>query len=302
MSNRYIKLARKFFESEEWIAPRKFSEAEAWLDMVQLASFADHEITLSNGSSITLYRGEFYYTMRQLAKRWGWSLGGVQRYFIKLSEGANPRIERIRRDTRFDTPSDTQVDTEIIVVRLCNYNSYNDALSSSDTPSDTPSDTGFDTLKNKGILRIKGYNNTHTHYTELKDLFLRACLRVHESAEACEGACKVCEEMLLYCGQDAEALAEHKALCQRDTLFYAMVEMYRCYPTLQQLFRKPLLPQQMRELMRMYDIADIWRIIEAIDNKRERIKGASLFQTIKQWATTDIVIANRRREQLQQYS
>ena len=100
MSNRYIKIARKFFESEEWTAPRKFSEQEAWLDMVQLACFADHELTLSNGGIITLYRGEFYYTMRQLAKRWGWSLGGVQRYFARLSEGDNPRIERIVRDKK----------------------------------------------------------------------------------------------------------------------------------------------------------------------------------------------------------
>ena len=86
MSNRYIPYARKFFESEEWTAPRKFSEQEAWLDMVFLASFADHDITLSNGSSITLYRGEFYYTMRQLAKRWGWSLASVQRYFARLAD------------------------------------------------------------------------------------------------------------------------------------------------------------------------------------------------------------------------
>lgn len=297
MSNRYIKLARKFFESEEWIAPRKFSEAEAWLDMVQLASFADHEITLSNGSTITLYRGEFYYTMRQLAKRWGWSLGGVQRYFIKLSEGANPRIERIRRDTRFDTPSDTQVDTEVIVVRLCNYNSYNDALSSSDTPSDTPSDTGFDTLKNKGILRIKGYNNTHTHYTELKDLFVRACWRVHESAEACEEACRTHEEICLLCQHDAQALAEHKALCQRDKLYNVMFSFYRYYSTLQCSFPKPLLPSQMQELLRSYDLSDVWRIMEAIDNKRESVKGNSLFKTVKQWATTDIVIAQRKRHQ-----
>ena len=297
MSNRYIKIARKFFESEEWTASRKFSEQEAWLDMVQLACFADHELRLSNGGNITLYRGEFYYTMRQLAKRWGWSLGAVQRYFARLSEGDNPRIERIVRDTRFDTPSDTPSDTGVIVVRLCNYNSYNDASSLSDTPSDTASDTSFDTLKNKGILRIKGDKNTHTHYSLLKDYFVRASTRAHESAEACDEACRACEEMLLYCGKDAEALVEHKTICQRDTLYYAMVELYRCYPSLQRSFRKPLLPSQMRELMRMYDIADLWRIIEAIDNKRERIKGASLFQTIKQWATTDIVLDKRRQEQ-----
>lgn len=301
MSNRYIPYARKFFESEEWTAPRKFSEQEAWLDMVFLASFADHDITLSNGSSITLYRGEFYYTMRHLAKRWGWSLAGVQRYFARLAEGANPRIERIRRNTCFDTSSDKKNDTEIIVVRLCNYASYNSVQSISDTPSDTPSDTGFETLNNKGYNN-KGDKNTHTQYIELKDLFVRACTHAHESAEVCKQACKACEEMLLYCGHDAEALAQHKEWCKRDKLYYAMVEMYRCYSTLQLSFRKPLLPQQMRELMRMYDIADIWRIIEAIDNKRERIKGASLFQTIRQWATTDIVLDNRRRDKLQAYS
>ena len=296
MSNRYIKIARKFFESEEWTAPRKFSEQEAWLDMVFLACFADHELRLSNGGSITLYRGEFYYTMRQLAKRWGWSLGAVQRYFARLAEGNNPRIERIVRDTRFDTPSDTPSDTGVIVVRLCNYNSYNDASSLSDTPSDTASDTSFDTLKNKGILRIKGDKNTHTHYSLLKDLFVRASTRAHESADMCDEACRACEEMLLYCGHDAEAMAEHKVWLT-NKLHYAMVELYRCYPSLQRSFRKPLLPSQMSELMRMYDIADIWRIIEAIDNKRERIKGASLFQTIKQWATTDIVLDKRRQEQ-----
>lgn len=302
MSKRYIKIARKFFESDEWTAPRKFSEPEAWLDMVQLASFADHEITLSNGACLPLYRGEFYYTMRQLAKRWGWSLGAVQRYFARLAESSNPRIERIVRDTRFDTPSDTPSDTGVVVVKLCNYDSYNDPLSISDTPSDTPSDTGFDTLKNKGILRIKGDNNTHTHYSELKDYFVHACNRAHESAQMCEQACKACEELLLYCGHDAEALAEHKEWLNRHPINSAMVQLYLCYPTLQQHFRKPLLPKQLHELMRMYDIADIWRIIEAIDNKRDRIKGASLFQTIKQWATTDIVLAQRRREQLNQYS
>lgn len=301
MSKRYIKIARKFFESDEWTAPRKFSEAEAWLDMVQLASFADHEITLSNGAYLPLYRGEFYYTMRQLAKRWGWSLGAVQRYFARLAESTNPRIERIVRDTRFDTPSDTPSDTGVIVVKLCNYDSYNDPLSISDTPSDTPSDTGFDTLKNKGSIRIKGDKNTHTHYSQVKDYFVRMCSRAHESADMCDEACKACEEMLLMCGQDAEAMAEHKVWLT-NPLHRAMVELYRCYPTLQRHFRKPLLPQQMMELMRMYDIADIWRIIEAIDNKRERIKGASLFQTIKQWATTDIVLDKRRREQHQQYS
>lgn len=301
MSKRYIPYARKFFESEEWTRPRVFSEQEVWLDMVFLACYADHDIDLGKEGVLTLYRGEFYYSQRFLAKRWGWPVARVNRHLARLAEGANPRIERIPRETHFETLSETQVETQITVVRLCNYDSYNGDLFKSETPTETLSETPTETKKKQGVLRNKGVKNTHTHYSQVKDYFVRMCTRAHVSAEACDEACKACEKMLLLCGQDAEALAEHKVWLS-NPLHAAMVEIYRCYPSLQRHFRKPLLPSQMQQLMRMYDISDIWRIIEAIDNKRERIKGASLFQTIKQWATTDIVLANRRREQLQQYS
>ena len=296
MSKRFVKIARKFFESDEWTAQRTFSEAEAWLDMIFLACYTEHDIDLGKDGILTLQRGEFYYTQRQLAKRWGWPLSRVNRYLARLAEGDKPRIEKIMRETQNETHFETQGETQIAVVRLCNYDSYNKADSKSETHIETHFETQNETLNKKGYNK-KGDKNTHTHYTELKDLFVHACKHAHESAEMCEQACKACEEMLLFCGQDAEAMAEHKVWLT-NPLHVAMVQLYRCYPTLQQHFRKPLLPQQMHELMRMYDIADIWRIIEAIDNKRDRIKGASLFQTIKQWATTDIVLAQRRREQI----
>jgi hypothetical protein len=77
-----------------------------------------------------------------------------------------------------------------------------------------------------------------------------------------------------------------------------MLDLYRYYHGLQRSFRKPLHPQQMQDLLRKYDLADIWRIIEAIDCKREQVKSTSLYQTIKSWAATDMVLAQRRREQL----
>lgn len=297
MSNRYIKVARKFFESDEWLTPRTFSEQEAWLDMIFLACYANHEIDLGKDGILHLQRGEFYYTQRQLAKRWGWSPTKVNRYLARLAEGDNPRIEKIMRETQNETQVETQVETQIIVVRLCNYASYNRASSESETHSETRSETQNETLNKKGYNN-KGVKNTHTHYIELKDLFVRACWRAHESAEACRDACKTHEEMCLLFQHDPQALADHKVLCQRDKLYHIMFEFYRCYPTLQCSFSKPLIPPQMQQLLRMYEAGDIWRIIEAIDNKREQVKGNSLFQTIKQWATTDIVLANRRREQL----
>lgn len=302
MSKRYIPFARKYFESEEWTKPREFSEQEVWLDMVYLACFADHTVDLGKDGILTLYRGEFYYSQRYLAKRWAWSLTRVNRHLARLAEGPNPRIERIARETHFETPSETQVETHITVVRLCNYNSYNGEKTKSETPTETRSETPTETNNKEGILRNKGVNNTHTHYRVLRDLFVSACWRVCEGAHICDEAFKACEEMLLYTGHDADAMKEYRAECKRDRLFAVMVEFYRCYHELQASFRKPLLPDQMQHLLSKYDIQDIWRIIEAIDNKRERIKGTSLFQTIKQWATTDIVLANRRRAKLQAYS
>ena len=172
--SRFIPYARKYFESEEWQQPRKFSEQEAWLDMIFLASFADHTITLSKGESLTLYRGEFYYTQRQLAKRWGWDVAKVNRYFARLAEGTNPRIQKILRETQNETQSETQVETQITVVRLCNYASYNELNLRSETQSETQSETGNETLNNKGDNN-KGDNNTHTHFKLVKDLFVQAC-------------------------------------------------------------------------------------------------------------------------------
>ena len=302
MSKRYIPYARKFFESEEWTQPRVFSEQEVWLDMVFLACYADHDIDLGKKGILTLHRGEFYYSLSYLAKRWGWSKSKVDRHLARLAEGRNPRIERISRETHFETTSETQAETQIIVVRLCNYNSYNGDIIKSETPTETPTETASETNKKQGVLRNKGVNNTHTHYRVLRDLFVSACWRVYEGAHICDEAFKACEEMLLYTGHDADAMKEYRAECKRDRLFAVMVEFYKCYHELQASFRKPLLPDQMQRLLSKYDIQDIWRIIEAIDNKRERIKGVSLFQTIKQWATTDIVLANRRRDKLQAYS
>lgn len=294
--SRYIKLARKFFESTEWTQERIFSEQEVWLDMIFLACYADHDIDLGKDGILTLHRGEFYYSQRYLAKRWGWPVSRVNRHLARLAEGENPRIERILRETHFETPSETQVETQITVVRLCNYNSYNEGVSKSETPSETPTETPSETNKNKGILRIKGDNNTHTQYSYLKSQFLHASKCAHESAEACAEATEACRAMLQHCATDPEALAEHRQICRSDTLFFAMVELYRCYPNLQQSFPNPLSPSGMRSLLSRYDIEDIWRILEAISNKRDQIRGRSLYLTFRQWATTDIVLANRNKE------
>lgn len=286
MSSGFIPFARKFFESEEWLTPRVFSKAEAWLDMVYLASFADHDIDLGKSGTLTLYRGEFYYTQRQLAKRWGWSLGSVNRHLTRLAEGANPRIELISRGTHFGTQIGTQVETKITVVRLCNYDSYNSSIIESGTHFGTHFGTQIGTLNNKGYNN-KGDNNTHTSYLVLRDLFVQACMR-----EAYADAARTAEEMALLTQADKEAAKEHNTRCRRSPQYNLIFWLWWKHADLQMSFEKPLHPDQAQELLATYKLDDLGFIVESIDNKRHAVHGRSFFHTIKQWAKQDFTIKN----------
>lgn len=300
MSKRYIKIARKLFESPKWAEERVFSEQEACLDLIFLAAFAEREINLGKEGLLLIKRGEIYYPQRQLAKRWGWGLSKLQRHLKKLSEGGWPSIEIIKRGSHFGSASGSDVGSEQTLIKLCNYDSYNGAYEESGSHFGSASESQNESLKNKGNTRIKGDKNTHTQYSLVKDLFVRTAKRANESADMCVQACKACEEMLLLCGADEEANTEHRKICERDIVFRIMVQIYQYYPLLQQSFATPLLPDQVGHLLSRYELADIWRILEAIANKRDCIKhNRSLFSTINQWMSTDIVRANRFQQQHQ---
>lgn len=250
MSKRYIPYARKFFESAEWLAPRTFSEPEAWLDMVFLACYADHAIDLGKGVILPLYRGEFYYSQRFLAKRWGWSVTKVNRYLARLADGENPRIERIPRETLCETPRETN--------------------------------------KKQGILRNKDVNNTHTSYLTLRDLFVSACMR--DTHDAHEQAARTAEEMALLTQHDAEAAQEHHTRCTRCPEYNLIFWLWWKLPDLQMSFERPLTPEEAKDLLTTYQLNDVGFLIESIYNKRHTISGRSLYHTIKQWGRQDFTL------------
>lgn len=79
----YIKIDRSFFESDEWKAPRRYSRAEALLDIQRRAMVYDTE---------GMAKGEVKLTMRKTANAWGWDLKDVWRFIHQLAE--NGRITR----------------------------------------------------------------------------------------------------------------------------------------------------------------------------------------------------------------
>lgn len=67
----FIKLLRRFQNHRFWCLQRKFSKAEAWIDMLFMAYYEPRNIVW-NGQAVRLEPGEFMSSNRILAKRWTW--------------------------------------------------------------------------------------------------------------------------------------------------------------------------------------------------------------------------------------
>ena len=120
MSAGFVTLHRKFFDHWLWDEKREYSKAEAWLDLIKSAAFADHH-RMIRGSLMLVRRGEIVASLRYLGARWGWKKDKVLT-FVRLLESQT----MTRRETR-------QQETIIIV---CNYDSYNNQTD--DSPDSNP--------------------------------------------------------------------------------------------------------------------------------------------------------------------
>ena len=130
MRRGYIKLWRKLQENPLWKKRRRFSRAEAWIDIIAfLARGIDGE---------TEKRGQFCGSDRVLAKRWGWSKTGVRRFKTYLLQ--QNMIEKV--DHQGDRERDRGADHFIV----CNYETYNGTRTDSRTTEET---FGRTTLKGR---------------------------------------------------------------------------------------------------------------------------------------------------------
>lgn len=281
MSKGYIPLWRSVFDTEEWLKKRRFSEFEAWVDMIASAAYTERVVSVDMRTTVTLSRGELYASQRALAKRWGWSVATVNRYLARLASGPSPRVIISKRVTANETPNVTANETPVTIIKLVNYERYNSVVSVTyETQEKTTYETHDETIKNKSII-IKGDNYTTLSYLELKDKFVRACMRNTRDAHTELGAIAQAMASLTY--SDAEAAKEHNAACHRSPEFNIIYWLWWRYADLQQSFEKPLHPQQATELLAMMTIPELADIVEAIYNERNSVKGRSLYHTIKAW-------------------
>ena len=111
MGEGYIALSRKYFEHAFWLEKKEYDRADAWLDLIRRSNYRPNRVVVNN-RFIDLKRGELVASIRYLARQWGWSVNRVQN-FLKL--------------LRLDTMIDTRTDQGITVIKLCNYEHYNNA-------------------------------------------------------------------------------------------------------------------------------------------------------------------------------
>ena len=120
MEKGFIKLSRSFFNNKMWQAARKFSECEAWLDLIQSARFEASPTTSLIGScEVTWNRGQYPASIRFLSKKWGQSERWVRKCLSNFKKEGMITIDNTQG---------------VSVITLVNFDKYN-------TPSDTPFNT-----------------------------------------------------------------------------------------------------------------------------------------------------------------
>lgn len=123
----YIRISRKMFGGEDlfWAERRVFSRAEAWIDLIGMASWRDRTVMLK-GIAVQLARGELIASERFLCERWDWSRGRVRRFLELLAE-----LERI------STRNDHAASHLAAILIISKYETYQSSRATDDTSDRT---------------------------------------------------------------------------------------------------------------------------------------------------------------------
>jgi len=128
--NGYLPIGRSIFANPLWTQEREFSDFEAWFDMIGTARFgkSEVEVVIRGVGVLKLQRGELVGSVRYLAKRWNWGEKKV-RVFLK----------RLTAMKMIETHQRAHVGAQsITVIKLLNYETYNDVDNYKVTPKGTP--------------------------------------------------------------------------------------------------------------------------------------------------------------------
>lgn len=113
-------------------AQEKFTEREAWIWLIENASFEPHKRRYKN-RIIEVNRGQVPASLRILSEQFQWSVNRIQRFLNLLEQ---------------DGMISKKTDTGFLIITICNYEKYQDKKKKTDTVADTQVDTLADTEAN----------------------------------------------------------------------------------------------------------------------------------------------------------
>lgn len=134
----YIKLHRQIQDCWIWDTG-KFDKRSAWIDLLMLANHKDKKIVF-NGSYINIKKGQYLTSIRNLAKRWGWSVSTVSEFLTLLEEDLMIKKESDRHRT---------------LLTVVNYEVFQEVPNTDQTVTDTPASTPAETNNTLNKLNIQ---------------------------------------------------------------------------------------------------------------------------------------------------
>lgn len=108
----YIKLWRRLREHPLWKIPRRFSQAEAWLDLLMRANWEDTEVW-KGSVCIKLKPGDVLTSQVELSERWRWNRKTVRRF-----------LDSLEKAEMGDIRTDSGRDTGHTIVSICNWKTW----------------------------------------------------------------------------------------------------------------------------------------------------------------------------------
>lgn len=142
----WIKLHRKILDC--WIWNNKpYDKARAWIDLLLLANHSDKKI-LFNGSVVTISKGQYLTSIRNLSTRWGWSYDKCLR-FLNLLETE----EMLKKES----------DSTRTLLTIVNYDVYQDVPNTDKCTNRTPTSepTEHQQVTNKNVKNDKNVKNNN---------------------------------------------------------------------------------------------------------------------------------------------
>lgn len=148
----WIHLHRNLLINHLW-REETFTRGQAWVDLLLLANHTDGYIT-PRGIHITVKRGQVGYSVKQLAIRWKWSEGKVNRFFELLEQKMN--MISLEKHGKNGAQNGAEKNCVSTLITITNYDFYQSGGAENESHTERKrSGNGAETETNKKVKKVK---------------------------------------------------------------------------------------------------------------------------------------------------